>query len=53
MQLTTTIAHACKAAGLGRTKLYELINEGRIETVRIGRRRLIKVSSLKRLLGVD
>jgi excisionase family DNA binding protein len=49
-RLTCTIAEACEATGLGRTKLYELIGEGRIDTTAIGRRRLVKVRSLQRLL---
>lgn len=33
--------------GIGRTKAYELINEQRIETIRIGRRRLVCRKSAK------
>ncbi len=51
-RLTCTIAEACKATGLGRTKLYELIGEGRVDTARIGRRRLVKVRSLQRLVDM-
>jgi excisionase family DNA binding protein len=47
-RLTCTINDACAATGLGRTKLYELIGEGLIETTRAGRRRLILVSSLNK-----
>jgi intracellular multiplication protein IcmO len=39
--------------GLGRTKLYELIGEGAVRTTTIGRRRLVLVSSLLRLLQTD
>lgn len=48
--ITTTIEGARAASGLGRTKLYELIGEGRLETVKVGRRTLIKTASLRRLL---
>jgi excisionase family DNA binding protein len=51
-RLTCTIAEACAATGLGRTKLYELIGDGRVDTATIGRRRLVKVRSLQRLLAV-
>lgn len=51
-RLTCTIAEACEATGIGRTKLYELIGDGRVETATIGRRRLVKVRSLQRLLAV-
>ena len=49
-RLTCTIAEACQATGLGRTKIYGLISEGCIETVTIGRRRLVLVRSLFKLL---
>jgi hypothetical protein len=37
-------------AGIGRTKFYELINEGRVKTVTIGRRRLVFVASIREML---
>ena len=46
-------AEACKTLAIGRTKLSELIASGEIATVRIGTRRLVKISSLKRLAGID
>ncbi|HXP95303.1 MAG TPA: helix-turn-helix domain-containing protein [Telmatospirillum sp.] len=49
-RLTCTIADACRATGLGRTKLYELIGEGHLATTTIGRRRLVLVRSLRTLL---
>lgn len=48
--LTITIAAARDALGLGTTKLYELINEGTLETIKIGRRRLVKVASINRMV---
>lgn len=44
-----SIPDAAKALGLGRSKLYELIAEKRLETVTIGRRRLVRVDSVKTL----
>lgn len=52
LPFTTSISEAAKALSLGRTSIYELINSGRLETVKIGRRRLVKVESIQRLLGV-
>ena len=52
-RLTCTIADACGASGLGRTKLYELIGNGTVCTTTVGRRRLVLVSSLLRLLQVE
>lgn len=49
-RLTCTIAEACEASGLGRTKLYELITERQVDTTTIGRRRLVQVRSLRQLL---
>lgn len=47
---TCTIAKACNAAGLGKTKFYEVLGQGMIETLRIGRRRLVRVRSLLHFL---
>lgn len=48
--LTTSVNDAAKAIGVGRTSIYALIRDGRLETVKLGRRTLIKVSSIKRLI---
>ena len=45
-------AEAGKMLAIGKTKLSELIGDGQLETVRIGTRRLVKISSLKRLAGI-
>jgi len=47
--LTVTVETALRISGLGRTKLYELINAGTIKTVTVGRRRLVVYSSLEAL----
>ena len=52
-RLACTVAEACEATGLGRTKLYELIGEGKLDTTTIGRRRLVKVHALLTLLGTQ
>lgn len=51
-RLTCTVAEACEATGLGRTKIYELIGNGRVTTTTIGRRRLVVVQSLLSLVGI-
>ncbi len=48
--LLVSIPDAGKALGLGRSKVYNLIDEGRLETVHIGRRRLVRVESVKALV---
>lgn len=50
-RLSCTISEACAATGLGRTKLYDLIGAGAVETTLVGRRRLVSVRSLVRLIG--
>ncbi len=50
-RLSCTIAEACEATGLGRTKLYEEMSAGRVQTTTIGKRRLVLVPSLLRLLN--
>lgn len=52
-RLTCTIAEACEVTGLGRTKIYELIGNGRISTTTVGRRRLVVVRSLLALVSVN
>ncbi|MCK8457040.1 helix-turn-helix domain-containing protein [Sphingomonas faeni] len=49
--VTVSIADACKATGLGRNSIYNLINGGTLSTVKIGRRQLVHVESIKKLVG--
>lgn len=48
--IATTIDGTRRLSGLGTTKIYELINEGKLKTVTVGRRRLVKVDSIRALL---
>ena len=50
-RVTCTVPEACQAIGRGRTKLYELIADGGLRTMTIGRRRLVVVSSLLNLIA--
>ena len=45
--VTLTVPAAMRVSGLGRTKLYEMILNKEIESVRVGTRRLIVFASLK------
>lgn len=47
--IAVSINQAARALGIGRSTIYKLINEGRLETIKIGRRQLIKASSLHNL----
>lgn len=49
-QLTIAPTKAKAVLGIGRTKLYELINDGTLQTVQIGRRRMIKTDSIRALV---
>lgn len=49
--IATSVSGAAKALGLGRTTIYELINSGRLETVKLGRRTLIKTASIHALIN--
>lgn len=48
--ITASINDTAKALSLGRTSIYALIHEGRLETVKLGRRTLVKIASIRRLL---
>ena len=45
--ITVRIREACRMTGIGRSKLYELIGFGEIETIKVGAMTLIPVDSLK------
>jgi hypothetical protein len=48
--ITCTIQQFLKISGLSNTTVYALMNRGELETVNIGRRRLIVMASYQRLL---
>ena len=49
-RLTTTIPEAAELLGIGRNTAYEAVRRGEIPTIRIGKRILVPVSALDRLL---
>lgn len=49
--IATSVNDAAKALSLGRTSIYALIKEGKLETVKLGRRTLIKVESIRSLIA--
>jgi hypothetical protein len=51
--LTLTVKSTCQLSGLGPTKIWELIREGRLEVVRVDGRTLVKFFSLARLLPLE
>ena len=48
--LALTVADATKALGIKKTKLYSLVNQGKLRVVKIGRRSVVTVSSIKALI---
>ncbi len=50
-QLSLSIEEACAATGLGRTKLYQLINSGELKARKIGKRTIILKDDLEAFLN--
>jgi excisionase family DNA binding protein len=48
--ITVRIREACRLTGIGRSKLYELIAAGEIETIKVGTITLVPVASLMSFL---
>ena len=48
--LLLTIPETCRETRLGRSKIYELIGEGEIETVKIGKSRRVPYASILALI---
>ena len=49
--LLVTVDKACLLLSIGRTRLYELLGDRKLESILIGRRRLIKFSSIEHLIS--
>lgn len=49
--ITLRISDACATSGLSRSTIYRLLWSGELESVSIGRRRLVVAASLERLLS--
>lgn len=45
-----SINETARALSLGRTSIYALISDGRLETLKLGRRTLVKAESIRRLI---
>jgi excisionase family DNA binding protein len=48
--ITASIQQFIKISGLGNTTIYRMLNEGELESVNVGRRRLIVIDSYRRYL---
>ena len=49
--IATSVNDAAKALSVGRTSIYVLIREGRLKTVKLGRRTLITTESIRGLIS--
>ena len=48
--IALSVMEAVKASGLGKTTLYEAMADGRLETRKVGRKRLVLTRSLRRFI---
>ena len=48
--ISVTIREFCRISGIGRSRIYELLDAGELESVHIGARRLILIDSYRRLI---
>lgn len=48
--LLVSINEAAKSLNLGRTSVYALIGEGKLESRKMGRRRMVTTASIRRLV---
>jgi hypothetical protein len=49
--ITATIRQFGQISGIGRSKIYELLDAGELESIHLGARRLIVVDSYRRLVA--
>lgn len=45
-RIAFSVAETAEATGLGRTTVYQLIRDGRLRSVKIGNRRLVRASDV-------
>lgn len=51
-QAVVSVAEAVQITRLSQARLYQLFANGTLDYVHVGRRRLVKIDSLKRLLQI-
>jgi len=51
--LAISITDAAKALSLGRTSIYAMIGDGRLEAFKLGRRTLVRAESIRRLVAAQ
>ena len=48
--ITATIGNFCALSNIGRSKVYELLDAGELQSIKIGKRRLILIDSYRKLI---
>lgn len=48
--ITATVSEFCQISGIGRSLVYEMLADGRLDSILIGKRRLIVLDSYRRLV---
>ena len=51
--IAVSINDTAKVLGIGRTSVYEMIKDGRLEAFKLGRRTLVRVDSIRRLVDAQ
>jgi excisionase family DNA binding protein len=49
-KLTLSVDETCKITGISRWMVYELINSGKLKSLKIGSRRLIRMTAIQKYL---
>ena len=48
--ISAPINEFCVLSGLGRTKVYEMLDGGELDSIKVGKRRLILIDSYRQLI---
>jgi excisionase family DNA binding protein len=51
MRKLISLNDTCRILSIGRTKVYEMVNDGTLVSIKIGSRRLIAVDSITNITG--
>jgi excisionase family DNA binding protein len=46
-----SIPETCRITGLGRSTIYQMISDGTLPSIKIGKRRLVRTSTARRLIA--
>ena len=50
LPLANTITDSCSRLGIGRTLMYDLLKQGKLQSIKLGTRTLIPETELQRLI---